>query len=97
MPVQVRKGKALDIGQRVWIVDFITKKSTGKAVGATINSYRVVSSDDLMATVVRASRDDENANILDLVSLRFVKLSECWKSLEEAQRAYEYIPVVKEC
>ena len=84
----------MTVGQTVWLVETITRKSDGAYVGATLRRCRVISFDEHTAVVVSAWYDDtgsgnKNENIGDLISLRFVARGECWLTKEEAERVFK--------
>jgi hypothetical protein len=74
----------LHIGKTVWIVTPIWHKPTDRMAGATVDAFLVVSFDKNTASVVHKDRDTER-NILDLISLRFVGIGECFDTQEEAE------------
>lgn len=84
----------MTVGQTVWLIEQITRKSDGAYVGATLRRCRVISFDEHTAVVVSAWYDDtgsgrKNENIGDLISLRFVARGECWLTKEKAEEVFK--------
>lgn len=73
------------IGKTVWVVTPIWHKPTNTMAGATVDAYLVVSFDEHTVSLVCKNRDDETRNILDLISLRFVGVGECFDTQEDAE------------
>jgi hypothetical protein len=76
----------LKIGQHVWLVSSITRKSTSMPVTYTVDEYRVLSFDRETAVVVRYWDDEHPFQVVDIcIRSIFVKVKELFFDVVSAQ------------
>ena len=74
----------LNVGQHVWVVNPLLYHNV--PVSYTLGEYRVLSWDAKQAALLGV-RQDPDQSILDLFSVRFIDINECYSDKEEAGQA----------